>query len=122
MATQTRKTRKNSSNKPQAPLTKFVVLARQMDGSWAEFRESVEAAPVEGVEEGVDASFPSTVTTGKVKIVEARVDSAAIAQLVDPLKDFGSYKAIPLRSWRGGVTYAEPQSVANKQPLAEEFG
>jgi hypothetical protein len=116
MATQTRKTRKNSG-KPQAPLTKFVVLARQTDGSWREFRE---------YHEGESASSHAAVAPApgesKVKIVEARVDSAAIAQLVDPLTNFGSYKAIPLRSWKGGVTYAEPQSVANKQPLDEEFG
>jgi len=108
MAAQTRKARKNGSNKPQAPLTKFVVLRRQSDNLWAEFRE--HGADEHGV--GV----------APVKIVEARTDVAAIALVVDGLKDFGSYKAIPLRSWRGGVTYAEPQSVANKQPLAEEFG
>lgn len=111
-----KQTRKNSSNKPQAPLTKFVVLGRigradasggDVSRSWHEFREP---DPDGGL------------ATGKIKIVEARTDTAAIAQLIDPLKDFGSYKAIPLRSWKGGVTYAEPQSVANKQPLDEEFG
>jgi hypothetical protein len=88
------------------------VLSRQTDGSWCEFRKP-------GPEGAVRVS---TKATGGVILVEARTDSAAIAQLVDGIKDFGSYKAIPLRSWKGGETYAEPQSVANKQPLAEEFG